>query len=153
MAKLPNAFDHADVFCVALRLRRIGKCPPDVERVFCDVLSSIVQMATALLLKTRKYCRYSRGWFQADVQSMMLLYALQALHSQHLDTADPKRVINYLISTTKNRLRNLAAYAERRKDFNVTFDVDLDAGLQCSDIMGEKRSRQPSAKVTTVYKQ
>lgn len=109
-------------------------------------------MATALLSRTKKFRKYRLLWIQEDVQSMLVLYALRAIAEQDIDTSNPKSVINYLVNATQNRLRNLAAYMERRKDFNVTFDVDIETGLIVSDFNGERRTRIPNAKtVTTVY--
>ena len=110
-------------------------------------------MGTALLVKEPAYRKRTLEWQQPDVQSMLLTHLLTKIKSTELRTDQPKQVVNLLLHSTQNRLRDLHGYQERRKGFVTTTAVNADiSGLQASDMSGQVRARPANPKVSTDHR-
>lgn len=145
-----NAYENATVLCEAIVLWKAGALPPSLERLFYDVLRSTCYMGTILLVKETKYRRHTVEWQQPDVQSMLLTHLLTKIKSTELKTDQPKQVINLLLRVIQNRLRDLHAYQDRRKNFVTTTFVDIDAAaLRHSDMSGQIRTKPVNSKINT----
>ncbi len=145
-----NAYENAAALCEAIVLWKAGALPSSLERLFYDVLRSTCYMGTALLVKEAKYRKRTAEWQQPDVQSLLLAHLLTKIKSTELKTDEPKKVVNLLLRVIQNRLRDLHAYQDRRKNFIVTASVDLDdSGLQATDMSGQIRTRPANPKVST----
>lgn len=139
---------NMDAFCVALRLRRIHKCPPDIERLFCDILRRIIWMGTVLLSRKKKYRRYRVVFYSEDVQSGLTLHILEGLQKTRVDTKIPRRVVNLIIRSTQNHLRNLALHMDRFSDVVLITDYRFDdAGTVRRSFWGDIRRQPPGRKV------
>lgn len=100
-----NCWDFADALAMAIRLRKSGECPPDIDDLYGTIVQSIVSMSTLLLVRGGSYARHRKMLTDPDVQSIMTVHALVAL-DRDVDTSSPKQVINYTIKCVQNRLRN-----------------------------------------------
>lgn len=147
---LPNPYENAESLCVALTLWKAGVLPTSLEKLFYDVLRSICYMGTALLVREVKFRKRTQEWYQPDIQSLLLTHLLVKIKSADLELDKPKAVVNYLLRSVQNRLRDLHAYQDRRKDFVVTTGVDLNtSALHHSDIGGEIRRHSANCKINT----
>lgn len=138
-----NCWDNADALAMAIRLRQSGKCPPDIDNLYGEIVESIVHMSTALLIQCPKYKQYSIELMSDDVQSTMLLHALTALE-RDVDTTNPKQVCNYVVKTVQNRLRNYVRDTTKRKvkadivtetSMGISFD---EVGVMSCNLEGER---------------
>lgn len=145
----PNCYDNAEVFCTGLTLWKERRLPPDVERVFCDVLRSIVWMATMMLVKEKKYAHRRQAFCSEDVQSLLVLHALEKAKTHEIDTSVPRTAINFFVTATQNRLRDLDGFLARRRHFSLSTGPDLDFLTQCRDFFGEKRTKERDGKANT----
>lgn len=154
---MSNVWENGDAFMMALRLRRKGVVYPDVEEVFASVVTSIVKMSTVLLVKrSAKYRRYAALFMEEDTQSQMVLNALTVLGKA--DTGKkPRVVINYVVKTVQNRLRDLVRNTQihdRRAQFVTEHEIGtgLDYLSVVSDFYGETRRAASGRKVITQEK-
>lgn len=148
-----NAYENAAALCEASLLWKAGTLPPSLECLFYSVLRSICYMGTTLLVREPAYRKRTLEWQQPDVQSMLLTHLLTKIKSTELRTDQPKQVVNLLLHSAQNRLRDLHGYQERRKGFVTTTSVNIDiAGLQQSDMSGQVRSRPANPKVSTDHR-
>jgi hypothetical protein len=150
-----NCWDHADALAMAVRLRKAGNCPREIDDLYGDIVVSMVSMATLLLVRDDPKFR-GRGaeLMSTDVQSLMLLYALTAL-DRDIDTESPRRLVNYTVKTVQNRLRNYVRDTGRRssKAEIVTeseLGVDIyEAGPRACNLAGEPVRVDRTHKVDT----
>lgn len=150
-----NCWEHADALTMAVRLRRAGTCPRDVDNLFGELVESLVHMATALLVTGSKYRTRIDELMSFDVQQTMFVHCLAALDRDCLETADPKKVVNYLVKTVQNRLRNYVRDTSNR-DSKLTvvsesvLGCDMaEAGPVSANLDGEKIYRTNNSKVVT----
>lgn len=145
-----NAYENAPALCEAIISWQARRLPPSLEKPFYDVLQSIAFMATALLIRIPKFRKHSIEWKSFDIQAMLVAHLLGVIRTKDLELDKPKAVVNYLLRSVQNRLRDLHAYQDRRKDFVVTTGVDLNtSALHHSDIGGEIRRHSANCKINT----
>ena len=109
--------DYEGVLPMAIRLRKAGKCPGDIDNVYGQIMQEIVRMAAILLPKEDpRYMVHAKDFLTDEVQSAMLCQCLVAAE-RNVDTRQGQRkVVNYLVKTVQNRLRNWVRDTEKRKD-------------------------------------
>lgn len=134
-----NAYDNAPAFCQAIDMWKVHALDPRTERLFSDVLSSICWMGACLLTKQKEFAGYRILFLSADIQAALVLHALEKTRVMDIDTAHPKRAVNYYVNMAQNYLRDLADKCRRRKDFQRIDKVDPDTASICSDLFGERR--------------
>lgn len=127
-----NAWDEAGILPMAIRLRKAGKCPMDIDNLYGQIITQVVRMASILLpTEDPRYECHRKEFMAEDVQSVMLLQALTAAE-KYIDTRkEPRCIINYLVKTVQNRLRNYVRDTENRKsklDMVAECDLDFDIG-------------------------
>ena len=149
-----NCWDYADAFAMAIRLRKSGTCPIDIDNLYAEIVKSIVNMATVLLTQCPKYWTYKAELMKEDVQSTMLMHALVALEKD-VDTHSPKQLVNYTVKCVQNRLRNHVRDTTRRSQ-RVTMLTESQLGIDIYEtgpvscnMMGERISNTVSNKVCT----
>lgn len=139
MPMMINAYEEAPAFCQAVDMWKKHALDPKTERLFSDVLSSICWMGACLLSKKKEFAGYKILFLSADTQAALVLHALEKTRVMDIDTAHPKRAVNYYINMAQNYLRDLADKCRRRKNFQRIEKVDPNAASVCSDIFGERR--------------
>lgn len=129
-----NVYDEGAVLPMAIRMRRAGNCPGDIDNLYGEIMAGIVHMATVLLPKEDpRYEMHLDEFLTPDVQMHMLCQCLSAAE-RYVDTnTSPKRIINYLVKTVQNRLRNYVRDTEKRRE-KVAILSEYDMGLSISDI-------------------
>lgn len=104
---MDNVWDNADVLAMAIRLRKEDKCPRDVDDLFGSIVIGIVKMATLLMFSEGSVpaCRREE-LLSEDVQGKLMLATLMAC-DKYVDTeVKSRRIVNYLVKTVQNRIRN-----------------------------------------------
>lgn len=136
-----NAFDNATAFCDAVDMWKQHALDPVTGRLFSEVLGSICWMAACLLCRQKEFNGYKALFLSADIQALLVLHALEKTRTVDVDTAHPKRAVNYYINMAQNRLRDEADKLRRRKraGFERVEAVDPNAATVCTDIFGEHR--------------
>lgn len=126
--------DYEGVLPMAIRLRKAGKCPGDIDNVYGQVMREIVRMAAILLPKEDpRYLPHAKDFLSDDVQSIMLCQCLVAAE-RNVDTEQGhKKVVNYLVKTVQNRLRNWVRDTENRKG-KLTILSESELGVPISGI-------------------
>ena len=122
--------DFAGVLPMAIRLRKAHRCPADIDNIYGQIMQEIVRMAAILLPKEDpRYMVHAQDFLTEDVQQNMLCQCLYAAE-KYVDTENGhKRVVNYLVKTVQNRLRNWVRDTEKRKEkANI-----VTASLLCKD--------------------
>lgn len=101
---------------MAIRMRRAGDIPRDIDDCYGEIMVGIVRMASIMLPKEDpRYECHKTEFLTPDVQMTMLCQALKAA-DQYVDTkAKPRSIVNYLVRTVQNRLRNYVRDTESRK--------------------------------------
>lgn len=139
-----NCWDNADALLMAIRLRKTNKCPVDIDNLYGEIVKSLVNMATELLLKSPSYQSYGKEFRSEDVQMTMLVHALTALEKNADTTKEPKAVVNYAVKTVQNRLRNYVRDTSKRASkvqFVTESELDADifeAGPVTCDVTGQQ---------------
>lgn len=126
--------DYEGVLAMAIRLRKANRCPQDIDNVYGQIMREIVRMAAILLPKEDpRYTVHAKDFMSEDVQSAMLCQCLVAAE-RNVDTEQGHRkVVNYLVKTVQNRLRNWVRDTEKRKE-KVTIMTECDMGVPISGI-------------------
>lgn len=149
-----NCWDNADALAMAVRLRKAGNCPTDIDDLYGEIVMSMVNMSTLLLTQSPKYRAHKKDLMTADVQSAMLVHALVALE-RNIDTSVPKKLVNYTVKTVQNRLRNWVRDTERHRSgleivTESTLGIDIyETGPKVCNMMGEVIVNEKSNKVDT----
>lgn len=150
-----NCWDYADALAMAIRLRKSGNCPADIDNLYGEIVRSMVNMATVLLTtQCPKYWAHKAELMSDDVQATMLMHALVAL-DKDVDTKTPKKLVNYTVKCVQNRLRNHVRDTTRRAmrvDMVTESQLGLDiyeTGPVACNMMGERISNTVSNKVCT----
>jgi hypothetical protein len=126
--------DYEGVLPMAIRLRKAGKCPGDIDNVYGAIMQEIVRMAAILLPKEDpRYTVHAKDFLSEEVQSTMLCQCLHAAEKNVDTEMGHKKVVNYLVKTVQNRLRNWVRDTEKRKE-KVTILTECDLGMSMSEI-------------------
>lgn len=123
--------DYEGVLPMAIRLRKAGKCPGDIDNVYGQIMREIVRMAAILLPKEDpRYLPHAKDFLSDDVQGIMLCQCLVAAE-RNVDTEQGHRkVVNYLVKTVQNRLRNWVRDTENRKGkLTILSESELDVPI------------------------
>lgn len=142
----PNSWDNAELLAMAVRLRRLRKCPQDVEDEFSYTVMSVVRMASILLARKEKYRTRKEFFLDADRQAELSLLVLEKLDTG-ADTNDPPRLINYLVKTVQNRLRNMVRDDIRHSNRATFSPLEEEACNYAYDIDGRARRMVNNRKV------
>lgn len=150
-----NCWEHADALAMAVRMRKAGNCPREIDDLYGEIVVSMVNMATLLLVREEsRYRPWAPELLACEVQSQMLLHALAAL-DRDIDTASPRRLVNYTVKTVQNRLRNYvrdtsrrAAKAEILTESELGLDI-YEAGPRACSLDGRVIRHERSHKVDT----
>ena len=129
--------DYEGVLAMAIRLRKADRCPRDIDDVYGNIMSSIVRMAAILLPnEDPRYEIHRKDFLSEEVQSIMLCQCLVAAE-RYVDTSSShKQIVNYLVKTVQNRLRNWVRDTEKRKSkVTIIPECDLDCPV---DSLGER---------------
>jgi len=124
---MQNVWDESGILPMAIRLRKSGRCPGDIDNLYGEIMVGIVHMASVMLPKDDpRYECHRRDFLSEDVQSAMLVHALTAAE-KYVDTeANPRRIVNYLVKAVQNRLRNWVRDSERRENrIDMVMECDL----------------------------
>ena len=154
-----NVWDEAGVLPMAIRMRRKGEIPRDIDDCYGEIMSGIVRMASVLLpSEDPRYECHKAEFLTSDVQMAMLCQALKAAE-QYVDTkATPRSIVNYLVKTVQNRLRNYVRDTEkRRKLMTIVTESELPNNpLEYADSVmsldGRVVPKEPSCRVTNLNK-
>lgn len=142
-----------ELFVIAVRLHRKRNLPPELERVFGEILVQIVRMSTFLLMrKNPKYLTFRSLFLDPETQSGMLVNALSALGSADL-RRKPESVVGLLVTTVQNRLRNYARDCCRRQKRGTTVlesEGGFDSNSRVCDIHGVVRTNYNPHKTSNV---
>lgn len=136
-------------FLMALRLRRRGIIYPDVEAVFGEILLSLVQTATRMLIKEEADMLNHRNLLLSeDSQQQLALCLLQKLDC--IDTAQKSHLVfSYVKNIVQSRAKNLVrdTYAQKRDARKSSRFEDLEVTPLITDFYGEKRLLAKNCKV------
>jgi hypothetical protein len=150
-----NCWDNADALAMAVRLRQANNCPGEIDNLYGEIVASMVNMATALLVQAPKYRQHRDELMSPDVQGTMLLHALTALE-KNVDTRSPRKLVNYCVKVVQNRLRNHVRDTTRRKA-RIEFVSESVLGIDISEVGpvacnldGRRVTNEKSHKVDTV---
>lgn len=154
-----NVWDEAGILPMAIRMRRNGSIPRDIDDVYGQIMSGIVRMASVLLpSEDPRYECHKAEFLTPDVQMAMLCQALKAAE-QYVDTkATSRSIVNYLVKTVQNRLRNYVRDTEkRRKLMTIVVESDMpNSTLEYADSVmsldGRVVPKEPSCRVTNLNK-
>ena len=140
-----NVWDEAEILPMAIRLRKSGKCQEEIDNLYGQVIVEIVLMATRMLPeKDRRYRMHSRKFMEEDVQGLMVFNALNAAEKFVDSRKNPRSIVNYLVKTVQNRLRNLVRDTENREQkMDIVTECELQFDMmstvkQACDIEGRK---------------
>lgn len=148
--------DYEGVLPMAIRLRKAGKCPRDIDNVYGEIMREIVRMAAILLPKEDpRYTVHARDFLSEEVQSVMLCQCLVAAE-RNVDTEQGHRkVVNYLVKTVQNRLRNWVRDTEKRRE-KVSILTETELGMAIPEISdsvmtldGQMEYGEPRCRVST----
>lgn len=124
--------DFEGVLPMAIRLRKAGKCPRDIDDIYGQIMQEVVRMAAILLPKEDpRYAVHAEEFLSDDVQAMMLCQCLVAAEKYVDTTQGQKKVVNYLVKTVQNRLRNYVRDTEKRKEkVMIVTECELGMGIE-----------------------
>jgi hypothetical protein len=139
-----DVWEEAGILPMAIRLRRSGRCPSDIDDLYGTIMDGIVWMAAGTLVKDDpRYMMHKQEFMSPDCHSSMLLQVL-SVADRLVDTDQaPRNVVNYLVKTVQNRLRNWVRDRERRRArLNIESESVLDGSPRlvtvCSRIDGQR---------------
>lgn len=151
--EVDNVWDEAGILPMAIRLRKAGKCPPEIEKLYGEIIISLVLMATRLLPKKEpKYEKHLSAMMDYDVQMKMVAVSLQVAETKADTTKNPRAVANYLVKSVQNRLKNWVRDTTNRKvkaemvtESDLEFDI-AEYGETACDLEGRKVYREKDMK-------
>ena len=152
-----NVWEESQILPMAIRLRKSGQCPPDIDNLYGEIMSGIVRMASVLLPNNDpRYEMYRAEFLTEDVQSSMLCQALYAAERLIDTKSPPKRLVNYLVKTVQNRLRNYVRDTSKRKgiltmvtESELGYDIS-ELGDRVSTLDGRTTYAEPHGKVNNI---
>lgn len=139
-----DVWEEAGVLPMAIRLRRSGKCPEDIDNLYGQIMDGIVYMATGTFVKKYPvYIMHFNEFMSEDCHSSMLLQVLSVAERLVDTNQTPKQVVNYLTKAVQSRLRNWVRDRERHKArLNIERESVLDGAPRfvavCSRIDGQR---------------
>lgn len=102
-----NVWEEAEILPMAIRLRKCGKCPPEIDSIYGKIIIGVVEMATKTLPdEDPKYKPRLPEFLDEEVQAQMVFNALRAAEKFVDARKDPRMIVNYLVKAVQNRLRN-----------------------------------------------
>jgi len=107
MAENLNVWEFGDCLGLAARLRKRNQCPPDIDALYGAIMEGVVRMATAIFVRDDRYRHYAEEFMGHDIQVEMLYHALVAMEDSADTMRTPRQIVNYLVKTVQNRLRNI----------------------------------------------
>lgn len=133
-----NAWDEAGILPMAIRMRKAGNCPSDIDNLYGEIMVEITKMGSLLLLREDpRYECHRREFMSDDIQMHILMQVLVAAE-KYVDTRQkPKSIVNYLTKTVQNRLRNYVRDSENRKaKIDIVFESELgcDLATRCPSV-------------------
>ena len=138
-----DVWEGAEILPMAIRLRKAGKCPPDIDAIYGEIIVGIVKMATKLMPEEDpKYRKYLNGMFAEDVQMQMQIVALLAAEKKVDTCKNPHKIVNYLVKAVQSRLKNWVRDTTNRRvkvDMVVASSLDFDVeecGTKECNLMG-----------------
>ena len=154
-----NVWDEAGVLPMAIRMRRNGTIPRDIDDCYGEIMAGIVRMASVLLPNDDpRYECHRAEFLTPDVQMQMLCQALKAAE-KYVDTKQtPRSIVNYLVKTVQNRLRNYVRDTEKRRNLmSIVTESELDFGLedfsgQVMSLDGRSIPKTPVCKISNFNK-
>ena len=118
-----NVYDDAGILPMAIRMRRLRKCPAEIDNLYGEIIKGIVKMATLLLPKEDpRYTMHLQEFMSEDVQSLMIFNAIRSADTLVDTNSSSRNIVNYLTKTVQNRLRNYVRDTEKRKNVVVLLD-------------------------------
>lgn len=149
-----NVWDEAGILPMAIRMRKAGRCPADIDALYGNIIVSIVRMATYLLPKENPgFSKNLDDMLRPDVQSAMTVHALRSAE-KFVDTrSNPRSIVNYITKAVQSRLRNYvrdtshrAVLGEQVPECSIGCDIDAFVTEAC-DIVGRKAWVQRDARI------
>lgn len=112
-----NVWEGAEILPMAIRLRKARRCPAEVDNLYGEIMRGIVKMASVLLPKEDpRYMCHRDEFLTEDVQSAMTLQILGVAERLVDCKAAPRSIVNYLVKTVQNRLRNYVRDTTKRRE-------------------------------------
>jgi hypothetical protein len=112
-----NVWEGAEILPMAIRLRKARRCPAEIDNLYGEIMRGIVKMASVLLPKDDpRYMCHRDEFLTDDVQSAMTLQVLGVAERLVDDRATPRSIVNYLVKTVQNRLRNYVRDTTKRRE-------------------------------------
>jgi hypothetical protein len=116
---------------MAIRLRKARRCPAEIDNLYGEIMRGIVKMASVLLPKDDpRYMCHREEFLTDDVQSAMTLQVLGVAERLVDDRATPRSIVNYLVKTVQNRLRNYVRDTTKRRE---RMDIRTESSIEISE--------------------
>lgn len=144
-------YDNAEALAMAVRLRMVRKCPRDIDDLLGRVVMDLVYMAARLMAHKPKYSSENRIRIIFDMDNRMdaVMRIMRAIDSCRINTSDPKAMVNYMVNTAQNSLRNSVYFAENRQRICGMVNVDrIDSPEKFS---GDEIMAALTGKVADIY--
>lgn len=102
-----NVWEEAEILPMAIRLRKCGKCPPEIDAIYGKIIIGVVELATKTMPDNDpKYKARLPEFLDEEVQAQMVFNALRAAEKFVDAKRNPRTIVNYLVKAVQNRLRN-----------------------------------------------
>ena len=126
-----NVWEGADILPMAIRLRKARRCPAEVDNLYGEIMRGIVKMASVLLPKEDpRYMCHRDEFLTEDVQSAMTLQVLGVAERLVDCKATPRSIVNYLVKTVQNRLRNYVRDTTKRRE---RIDIRTESSIEITE--------------------
>lgn len=150
-----NVWDEAGILPMAIRLRKKGQCPREIDNLYGEIVVEIVLMATRLMPKEygKGLAKYMPALLSEDVQGQMVFNALRAAE-KFVDTRrNTSSIVNYLVKAVQRRLLNWVRDTNGREskakfvtETALAFDI-AEYGETTSDLEGRTVYREKDMSV------
>lgn len=122
-----NVYDDAGILPMAIRMRRLRKCPAEIDNLYGEIIKGIVKMATLLLPKEDpRYTMHLQEFMTEDVQSLMIVNTIRSADTLVDTNSSSRNIVNYLTKAVQNRLRNYVRDTEKKKNLMLPLDSASD---------------------------
>lgn len=120
------AYENADALAMAVRLRMAHRCPADIDDLLGRVVMDLVYMAARLMAYKPKYSSEGRLAIIFDIDNRMdaVVRIMNAIDQHKVKTSNSKAMVNYMVFTAQNSLRNAIYFAENRQRIGGMVNVD-----------------------------
>lgn len=126
-----NVWEGAEILPMAIRLRKARRCPAEVDNLYGEIMRGIVKMASVLLPKEDpRYMCHRDEFLTEDVQSAMTLQVLGVAERLVDCNATPRSIVNYLVKTVQNRLRNYVRDTTKRRE---RMDIRTESSMEITE--------------------